>query len=362
MASQLPLHDLHVRLGARLGEADGHLVPMHYGDAAAEHEAVRERVGVVDRSFRGKVEATGRDRASFLHAMLSADVKGLQPGQGCPAAHLDPHGKVVSLLFVHCLADCLVLETDRLLVAPTLAALDRLLISERVELLDASAASGILTLAGPAARKTVEGMVGQALPELAPRHHATLAGEGGALRVVRDAESGEEGYDVWAPPAELPALWERAVQAGARPVGREAWNVLRVEAGRVWHGVDVDASTLLLEAPLEDAYSLTKGCYVGQEVVARVTYRGHVNRRIVGLAFAGDRVSPAGAAVRVEGREVGRVTSAVVSPASRRGLALAFLRREHAEPGTPVEADGEDGPLAAVVAALPFYRRAEPGR
>lgn len=358
MATQLPLHELHARLGARFGEADGHLLPLDYGSSSAEHEAVRERVGLIDRSHRGKIAATGRDRVSFLQGMLSSDVKALGPGQGCAAAFLDAHGKIVSLLVAHALPDRILLETDALLVRPTLEALDRLLISERVELEDASTAEGILTFAGPAARKTVEGLLGQALQDLGLYHHARASVEGVELRVVRTAETGEDGYDLWAPVGALAPLSERAVGAGVRPVGREAWNVLRVEAGVVWYGVDVDASTLLLEAPLEQAYSLTKGCYVGQEVVARITYRGHVNRKIVGFSFPDARIPAAGAAVSVEGREVGRITSPVVSPTLGRGLALGFLRREHWAPGTRVEVAGAGGALTAEVAALPFHRRA----
>lgn len=357
MTTRLPLHDLHARLGARFVEAAGCGLPADYGAPAAEYRAVRERVGLIDRSERGKVEATGRDRAAFLHGMLSNDVKGLVPGQGCPAAFLDAHGKIVALLAVHCLADRLVLEMDRPLVAPTLGALERFLISERVEFEDASDTSGLLTLAGPAARTTVEKIVEQSLPDLPPGHHVRIEVDGQDVRVVRNDEPGEEGYDLWASPAALPRLWERAVAAGAQPVGREAWNVLRVEAGVVRHGVDVDASTLVVEAPLEHAYSLSKGCYIGQEVIARVTYRGHVNRKIVGFAFPDVRVPAPGAAVLVDGREVGRVTSAVLSPALGRGLALGFLRREHWDTGTPVEVVGEAGVLTAEVAALPFYRR-----
>ncbi len=357
MATRLPLHDLHARLGARFGEAAGHLLPLDYGDPAAEHEAVRGRVGLIDRSHRGVVEATGRDRVSFLQGMLSNDIKALQPGQGCPAAFLDAHGKIVSLLVVHCLADRLLLEMDRQLVAPTLAALDRFRISERVEFEDVSAAHGILTLAGPAARAAVEKLAEQALPDLAPAHHARLAVDGLEVRAVRNEETGEEGYDLWVAPDGLGRLWERAGAAGAVPVGREAWNVLRVEAGAVWHGVDVDASTLLLEAPLEAAYSRNKGCYIGQEVVARILYRGHVNRRIVGFRFPDARIPAPGAAVFADGTEAGRITSPVVSPALRRGLALGFLRREHWEAGTRVEVAADGDRLPAEVSALPFYRR-----
>jgi glycine cleavage system aminomethyltransferase T len=112
-----------------------------------------------------------------------------------------------------------------------------------------------------------------------------------------------------------------------------------------------------MEAGLEEVYSLTKGCYIGQEVVARVTYRGHVNRKLAGFAFPDARIPAPGAPVRVDGKDVGRITSAVVSPALGRGVALGYLRREHWEPGTRVEVAGEGEPLQAEVAALPFYRR-----
>ncbi|HEX2499840.1 MAG TPA: aminomethyltransferase family protein [Methylomirabilota bacterium] len=359
MADRLLLHDAHERLGARFTEADGLLVPRDYGDSAAEHEAVRERAGVVDRSERGKIEVTGKDRATFLHGLVSNDVKGLVQGQGRENALLDVHGKVTALLVVHCLADRLVLETDRQLAEPLLGAIDRLLFSERAELEDVTPAWGILTVAGPAARKTVEQALGAVVPDLSRWQHVVIPSDGAEARVVRTEETGEEGYDLWIPREGLGMLWERLREAGARPVGREAWNVMRVEAGVVRYGVDVDASTLLLEAPLPEAYSLNKGCYLGQEVIARITYRGHVNRKIVGFRLADARVPPAGAPVLVEGKEVGRITSAVLSPALGVGLALGFLRREHHEPGTRVEVRAGDEPLSAEVVALPFYRRTQ---
>jgi aminomethyltransferase len=357
MPETLPLHERHVAAGGRFGEADGWLVPLDYGDPAAEHAAVREEVGVIDRSERGKVEVTGGDRAAFLHGLLANDIKGLVPGHGCLTALLDVHGKVTALLGVSCLEDRLVLEMDRGLLAPVLATVDRYLFSERVEVEDVSAAWGVLTVAGPSARKALERAAERPVPDLARGEHVLASWAGLDVRLVRGEDTGEEQVDVWVPVAGLAEAWDRVRDAGARPVGRDAWNVLRVEAGVVRHGVDVDAGMLLPEAPLADAYSLTKGCYLGQEVVARVTYRGHVNRKLVGLRFDGTRIPPAGAPVVVGDREIGRVTSAVVSPTLRRGLAFAVLRREHAEPGTRVQAGTAAGHLPAEVATLPFYRR-----
>jgi folate-binding protein YgfZ len=361
MSERLPLHDAHERLGARLVESEGVLVPRDYGDPVSEHEAVRERAGLVDRSERGNIEVTGKDRATFLHGLVSNDVKGLGPGQGCESALLDVHGKVTALLVIHCLVDRLVLETDRALTESLSATIERYLFSERAELEDVTAAWGILTVAGPVARKVVEQALGGAVPDLARWQHLVVPWEGTDVRVVRNEGTGEEGYDLWAPTSALGGLWDRLREAGARPVGREAWNVLRVEAGIVRYGADVDASTLLIEAPLPEAYSLNKGCYLGQEVIARITYRGHVNRNIVGFRFPDARAPRAGAPILVEGKEVGRITSAVVSPPLGVALALGFLRREHQEPGTRVEVRGGDeppsAPLSAEVAALPFYRR-----
>src|SRR5215470_1273678 len=146
MSERLALHEVHERLGARFTDEDGLLVPRDYGDPAAEHEAVRERVGLIDRSERGKIEVTGKDRATFIHGLVSNDVKGLAPGQGNESALLDVHGKVTALLVVHCLADCLVLETDRPLTEALLSTIDRYLFSERAELEAVTAASGILTV------------------------------------------------------------------------------------------------------------------------------------------------------------------------------------------------------------------------
>ena len=357
MSKHLPLHAVHQQIGATFTEVDGWLVPARYGDPGAEHETVRERAGLIDRSERGKIDVTGKDRAAFLHGLVSNDVKALTPGQGNESALLDVHGKVTALLAVHCLTDRLVLETDGQLAEPLLSGIDRYLFSERAELEDVTVAWGILTVAGPNARKVVEQALGAAVPDLPPRHHVVVPWEGAELRVVRTEETGEDGYDVWVEPAGLAGLWDRLTGAGARPIGREAWDLLRLEAGGVRYGVDVDGATLLLEAPLEHAYSMNKGCYLGQEVVARVTYRGHVNRKIVGFRFADARVPAPGAPVVVGGREVGRITSAAVSPALQVALGLGFLRREHWEPGTRVDVQGDDETLSAEVTALPFYRR-----
>jgi folate-binding protein YgfZ len=144
------------------------------------------------------------------------------------------------------------------------------------------------------------------------------------------------------------------LEAGALPVNEEAAEVLRVESGEPVYGIDVDDSVLLPELRREDLISYTKGCYIGQELVARVKYRGHVNRALAGLRLEGDTVPAAGTPVMAEGKEIGRLTSSARSLALGVPIALGYLRREHLEPGAPVAVGGGEPLIPARVAALPF--------
>ncbi|MBI4242369.1 MAG: aminomethyl transferase family protein [Candidatus Rokubacteria bacterium] len=357
MPNTLTLHELHVSAGAVVEEACGWLLPVHYGDPAAEHRAVRAAAGLVDRSLVGKVEVTGRDRVSFLQGMLTNDLKALTPGQACPAAFLDAHGKVQALLTVLALEDRLLLELPPGMTEKTLQTLDKFLISEKVEFTDVTEAFALFALHGPKAAAVLADASGSPL-ELEPYRHAERTVVNASARVCRVDELGVPGYHVWVACELAAEVWRRLLQTGRphglRPVGGSALTVLRVEAGVPCFGHDVDDSTLLMEAPLEHLVSYTKGCYIGQEIVARIKYRGHVNRLLTGITLDSTEVPDHGAAVFAEGGEIGRVTSAVYSLTLGRPIALAYLRREHLEPGTPVMVRHHEGTVPARVTALPF--------
>ena len=357
MPTELPLTDLHRRAGGVLDERDGWLVPRHYGAPDAEYRVLRESVGLADRSELGKVEVTGRDRASFLHGMLTNDVKGLAPGQGCPAAFLDAHGKVTALLAVYALEDRLWLELAPATTEKFLETIDHFLISEKAYLEAADAAFAVFSLQGPQARALLETAGGAAL-ELAPYAHTAVELGGQPARAMARPDGPAPGYHLWIPAAAAEGAWQALVVAGARPVGADALEIARVEAGQPRWGRDVDGAQIFPELGLDDHVSFTKGCYIGQEVVARVKYRGHVNRALTGLVLEGDRVPAPGAAVVTvgteEGREIGRVTSAVRSPGLGHVLALGYVRREHLEPGSAVSVRDGAAVIAARVAARPF--------
>ena len=321
--------------------------------AVTEYRAVREGCGLVDRRDRGVLEVTGRDRASFLHALLSNEVKALAPGQGCAATLLDVHGKVQEALLVWALDDRIVLVTPPGRAASALEALDHYLFSEKAVLEDVTGAHALLMLAGPRAPVVAETLVGTRPPEGAWSHAAGVFA-GTRVRVVRgDGETGEAEVWLMAPAALGDALVDAARAAGARPLGAAALESLRIEAGTARFPDDMGPATLLPEVPFAHLVSYTKGCYPGQEVVVRIRDRGHVNRHLRGLTLEGDAVPAPGSEVVAGGATIGAVTSATWSLGLERPIALAMVRRQHAEPGTPVGVRIGDRVVLATISALP---------
>ena len=353
MSTDLPLIDLHRAEGARLRDSASGPEPADYGDVAAEHRAVMTGAGLIDRSTLGKATVTGRDRASFLQGMLSNDVKGLAPGQGCPAAFLDAHGKVVSLLSVYVLEDEILLELPTGSTEKFLQGIDKFLISEKAYFEPADEGFAIVSAQGPKAAAVLAQVSGGSL-ELEPYAHAEVTVAGAPVRVINRADAVTRGFHCWTAPDHAAALWKALRDAGGVPVGADAAEVLRVEAGIPLYGQDVDEGVILPETRLETLVSYSKGCYIGQETVARVKYRGHINRGLAGLVLEGDDVPSAGAPVMAGDRDIGRVTSAVRSFSLGKPIALGYIRREHFEPGSVVSVKVGERLVGARVAALPF--------
>lgn len=361
MGKPLALHDRHRALGARFVDHQGWEVPAHYGDPVAEHRAVRSGVGLLDRSYQGKFRMTGKDRARFLNGMVTNDIKALAPGRGCQAALLNVKGHVLSLFSVTATTEAFWIETDPARLAVAMQTLDRYIIGDEVELADETEGWGILGFHGPRAAACLAQLLDAGVAPGSEYDHTTAALAGSTVRVARQAYAGEEGFDVWIPREELEAVWDavwsRRDALGVAPVGLEALNTLRVEAGVGWYGVDMDESNLAMEAALEKAVSFTKGCYVGQEVVIRIAHRGHVNKRLVGLNVAGQGVPAASARILSGERQVGHVTSAVRSPSLERVIALGYVHRDVMQAGSKVEIEHAGGRLTAGVVELPFYKR-----
>ncbi|MCC6763718.1 MAG: aminomethyl transferase family protein [Deltaproteobacteria bacterium] len=326
-------------------------VAAHFGDAVAEYAAMRDAAAVVELPWIERLRATGADRIGFLQGMLSNDVVKLAPGSGCRALLLSEQGKVVGDLVV--LAGEDVIALDGVGAASTVrTALERFVVADDVDLVPA-APGYAFALLGPDA-SDVLARLGLSAPN-DPCAHAPAAIADGEPHVVRMSMPGAGGFLCRIPSAGAAVWWDRCVAAGGRPAGTDAFEVLRIEGGVPRHGRDVLVDTLALEAPYEAAISFRKGCYLGQEVMERVTARGHVNRRLVGIEVEGESesVPSPGARLFVGDREVGWVTSAGRSWRLGRTIGLAYVRRGHFEPGSEL-ALGVSGGSAVIVRALPF--------
>jgi folate-binding protein YgfZ len=310
------------------------------------YSALASRAVVFRRSMTC-LSVRGPDRVTWLQGMVSNDVGRLDPGQGCLAAHLSPQGKILALLVVLADADVLWLLAERGREEPVESRpdrlLSRLLIMEDATIEDRSGDYRVFSLVGGGAGGALGALPGGApgLPRL--YDHAGNAG----VRAVRTPI----GYDLLVPPAEESRVLADLERAGAVVGDEDLRQVVWVERGIPSWGIDLDPGVTLPEIG-EDAIDYRKGCYIGQEVVAKVKYIGHVNRRLCGLRFRGDRV-PAPGPLRRDDREVGRLTSAVWSPAAGSVIGLGFLKRGAEATGTEVET-GEAEPVRGVVCDLPF--------
>jgi folate-binding protein YgfZ len=310
-------------------------LPERFTDPRREYAALTAGCAAVDLGFRTLVRASGPDRASFLQGMLTCDVATLAPGRLAQGLLLTIQGRVTADVRVLATADVLLLDVDVRARVAMLEALEKLLVADDVELGDPSPAHTAIGVEGPAAAAVLAALGLEAVP---PGEHAETRVAGVVARALDASEVRGPGRVLHVAADGAAAVWDALVAAGAEPCGMQAVEARRIEVGVPRIGVDMDGSTLAIELPVEDLISATKGCYLGQEVVARGTARGQVQRRLVGVRFDGG-VPARGASLRHAGKDVGRVTSVARARAADEPIGLALVRREHWAPGSELEID-----------------------
>jgi folate-binding protein YgfZ len=308
---------------------------------AAGYRALTEGCGLVDRSERGKLALTGPDAKSFLHGQVSNDIEGLVPGRGCYAAFLTHKGKMRGDLRVLDFGDELLLDTERSTLQELFNMIRRYKLGSAVELHKRTIEMGLLSLIGPDARRVA------GTHALGTAEHDNARTEVGGYPVV--LVTTDMGVDVFTAADDTAAVRAALESAGAAPVDEAVAEIVRVERGRPRYGFELDEGVIPQEAGLNDrAVSFTKGCYVGQETVARLFYRGKPNRHLRGLRLSG--AAATGDPLRLGEKEVGRLGTVVVSPTFG-PIALAIVRRE-ASPGDTLAVG--DGGVSAEIVDLPF--------
>jgi folate-binding protein YgfZ len=315
------------------------------------YTAAVEGAAVLDRRTRGLIRLTGRDRLSYLQGLLTNDVAALTAGTGCYAALLTPQGRMISDMKVLELGDAVWLDVPGDLAARVASHLSDFIFSEDAAVQDISAETVHLTVLGARSRGALD--IGPLRPF---ETRQVRVGDVEAVAAGND-DYGVPATDLFLESAQKDRVTAALASAGVTPIDEDIAEVLRIEAGRPRFGADMDQDTIPLEAGIEDrAISLTKGCYVGQEVIIRVLHRGHgrVARRLAGLLLPADgRVPSPGEPLHAGSRQVGAVTSAAWSPALARPIALGYVHRDFTAPDTALEA-GDAARQPAIVTPLPF--------
>lgn len=358
-----PLHERHAALGATCEDRAGWTVPAHYGDPIGEHAAVRRQAGISDLSHRGKLRVTGEDRTKWLQSVISNDILSLKPGQGRYSSLLTHKGKMLSYFRVYVQANQVLVEDVGEIGETTFQALRKfLLYGTKAKLENCGETWGLLLISGPKAAAVICSAFEYDPSPLGPLDFVTADIGGQSAMIIRTEETGEEDFEILLPGDAVATAWDQVMQAGQthgiRPFGSQAREALRMEAGLPQAGPDLNEEIVPPEANLEGkAFSLSKGCYPGQEVVARMDTYGSVRRRLVGLVLDDAVIPPGGAKLFSGDREVGWVSSAVQSPQMQAVIAFGFPLRDFSKPGTALAVEAEGTRHHAVVRALPFYTR-----
>lgn len=344
----MSLSEMHA--GATMSEGP-RPVPLAFGPVGGGVGVLRIAAGVLDLGDHEAVEIRGRHTERFLHSMLSQDVKSLAPGApGRLGTFLTDTGKTVGLLLL------LRLEDRRFLAlappgftAGVVPALRRFVLAQDVTFAPLDESHRLLSVQGPGTPALLT-TLGITLDEPYAWRHAAIGGV--EALVVEHGRCGERGADLLVPAEAAPAVWAQLRAAGASPVGVQALDVARIEAGIPWLGRELDEGVIPLEAHLRHAISYKKGCYIGQETIAMTTYRGEPPRLLRGLRLSGEGPLPApGALLTRDGKKAGVLTSAAVSP-TLGPIALALVKNRMSAPGGVVTVDGAE----ATIEELPFVR------
>ena len=334
-----------------------------------QYKAVRDGAGVVDSSDRGKIAVFGADRIDYLQGLLTNDIGRLVPGTGCYAAFLTPQGRMIAALQVLALDDAILLEVHPEVKDALIEKLQELIFTEDVQITDWTNTLASLGLYGPksalvlatalASNNSTNNPTVKQIASYEEYGNCRYSVHGTSVIVARINDLGGIGFHLYVEIRLLSRFHKTLLTSGAIDVNSETLEVLRIEVGRPLFKVDMDETTIPLEAGIEDrAISYTKGCYVGQEMIARILHRGQgkVLRKLVGLTFETTILPQRGVLLHSGGREVGWLTSVAFSRNLRKPIALGYVHRDLAVPGSVVEVVHEDHRLTAVITEPPFVR------
>ena len=338
-------------------------IPAHYGDPVSEHLHVREKAGIFDLSHRGKIRISGKDRIPFLQRVLSQDMNKLKTPYGAPSTLLDNKGHMLAYMNIYAEPESFIIDCEPGLSKKIIQILDRYLFREDVKMEDITDSLVLISVQGPISGDILSSTLGLVdIKKMEELEHKGLRMEGTSIMVVKISRTGEDGYDIYVPPENAEDIYKRLLswkdKDALRPAGLDALESLRVEAGIPLYSVDMDEHIIPLEVDLDRAISYDKGCYIGQETIARIKFRGHVNRVFTGFIIDGNTLPERGSKIQDSNgeKEIGWITSATYSPIFQKIIALGFIKRDFNQDGTGVLIKTGDLTTGGAVTDLPFIK------
>lgn len=330
-------------------------------DFYRQYETVRKTgAGLWDYSARGLTEVSGTEAVRFLNGLITNDIKALEDGAWMLAAFPNAQGRLLAVVRVLRRGDKFWFDTGAVTREKVFQNLFRFTMAGDFQVHDLSDEYRVLSVQGVKAAETVEKVLGRAAGRVEKNKFVEAAFGGRPVTVVRASHLAETGFDLFVAAEEFDNLQHAFTENGAVEIGDDAFEVLRVEAGTPRYGADMDETTVVLETGLDEAVNFNKGCYIGQEIIARIHFRGHVAKKLTGLIFEESETaaaaSPDGlknAELRsADGKNAGIITSTAFSPLLGRIVALAYVRYAFLANGTKLQV----GDQTATVSGLPFVR------
>ncbi|MFQ6011584.1 MAG: YgfZ/GcvT domain-containing protein, partial [Nitrososphaerales archaeon] len=341
----IPLKAIHQSLGAAFGDLEGWEVPLRYGNSSDEPSFLT-RTGFIDLSYFGKVQVSGEEREMFLNALLTNDILPLGLGGSIYSALLDRKGKMLSDMWVLKQSDDFIFLVEPSMESKLIQILNESVISEIVEFKDITNEYGLIGIYGPDSVQTLmnwSAKSGKPISNDSSNIGFKVHKDG--LALIKSGRLGILGYDLFFPQDLSKEVWSDFLALGIKPFGLDLFESTRIESGIPRYGIDMGENTIPLEANLGHAISYSKGCYVGQEVISRITHLGQANKRLAQIKLEKDLHKP-GDLIFHEGKEVGALTSL------NQKTALGYVRRQHAKADTQVQVRTEGKDFSAIIGKI----------
>lgn len=333
-------------------EMHGWELPAVYTDIASEYQSANTAAAIHDASYLGLLKATGEDGLDLLNRLSTNEVGTLEPGQGAPTILTTDRGRILDVIIVVNAGEHILLLTSPGMQDSVIQFLDKHTIMEDLTVEDISSSTAMVGVWGPKSSDCLAQAGNLAVDDLLPYHSISVAVGGRQVRAISSPLAGLPGYYVLSSNDDAPAVWESLVEAGATPMGAAAYETTRISQGVPAQGTEMGDDFNPLEAGLIGSIDFTKGCYIGQEVIARLDTYKKVQKYLVKVSFSEGSVVSVGTVLTQDGKAAGKVTSVIGDPATAGDIGLAYVRTAQALAGAKFELESP-GSGTAEILSLP---------